>query len=315
MVSIVIPNWNGLRFLERCLRAVTHQTYSSIEVIFVDNGSEDGSVAFTRESFPRMRLVEIPRNLGFAPAVNIGIGEATGDYILTLNNDTEIAPACVAEMVKALETAPEAGACAPKIISFESPPTIVNVGIEAPNFNPADRGFGETDAGQYDNPGEIFGVNAGAGMYRRAMLEDVGLFDADFESYYEDVDLAWRSRLAGWTSIYQPTAICKHEFGGTSKAMPFYTEYHIFKNIVWVHIKNLPYRYLREKVISLLRQEIIFWLNHLRRRDFKWLKMKLHTYVKLPKMCLKRRRIMNKRRIDDLEFERWYRPTQGRNTP
>ncbi|MBT5873475.1 MAG: glycosyltransferase family 2 protein [Candidatus Latescibacteria bacterium] len=308
LVSVVIPNWNGIRFLERCLEAIYSQTYPHVEVIFVDNGSDDESVPFVKSRFPEIRILGLPRNLGFAPAINRGIADANGAFILTLNNDTEMAAGCVAALVEALSRNTQVGSCAPKIVGFESPQVIVNVGIESPEFKPADRGFGELDSGQYDEPAEIFGVNAGAGLYRKKMLDDVGLFDEDFESYYEDVDLAWRARLAGWGCLYVPQAICRHEFGGTSKARPFYTEYHIFKNIIWVHVKDLPLRYFREKIATLLKQEIVFWLDHIRRWDTKWLRMKAHTYIKLPKMCLKRRRIMRSRRIDDREFEKWYRP-------
>jgi len=315
LVSVIVLNWNKKDYLPRCLDSVFRQDYPNLEVLFVDNGSDDGSVTFVREHYPDARVIPLGHNMGFAPANNIGIQEASGTYVMSLNNDTELDERCIGELVRVIEQHPNAWSCSPKIVSFELPATIVNVGIESRNFNPGDRGHGDPDDGRYDQIEEIFGPNGGAGLYRQEVLDEIGGFDEDFVAYYEDVDLAWRARLAGWCSIYAPEAICRHAFGGTNKSRTFYIEYHIFRNIIWLYIKDLPYKYLLEKLPTLLKQEVVFWISHLRRWDIKWLRMKIHTYQKLPKMFKKRRVIQKNRRLDDQEFERWYRPVPPSSSP
>ena len=313
LVSVIVLNWNKKEYLRRCLDSACRQDYSNLEILFVDNGSEDGSVAFVRMHYPHIRIIALDYNMGFAPANNIGFAEAAGVYVMTLNNDTELDKGCIRELVTVIEQYPDAWSCSPKIIGFDDPPMIVNVGIESRNFEPRDRGYGDPDDGRYDRIEEIFGPNGGAGLYRKAVLDEIGGFDEDFVAYYEDVDLAWRARLAGRISVYAPGAICRHAFGATNKNRPFYIEYHIFRNIIWLYVKILPYPYLREKLPTLLKQEVIFWIDHVRRWDIKWLKMKLDTYRKLPRMVRKRRQIQRVKRIDNQAFERWYRPAPTEN--
>ena len=308
LVSVIVVNWNRKGYLERCFNAIAAQDYPNLDVILVDNGSTDGSLELMREHFSDVLLISLDQNMGFAPANNIGILASTGVYVLTLNNDTALASGCVSALVDTIERYPQAWACAPKIISFDNPPVIVNVGIGARDHMPTDRGGGEPDDGRYDTVEEVFGPNGGAGLYRRAALDEIGLFDEDFFFYYEDVDLAWRARFAGWTCIYAPTAVCKHVSGGTSKSLPFFTEYHIFRNIIWLYIKGIPCVYLRRRLPRMIKQELIFWKTHLRRGDTQWLKMKWDTYCKAPIMLIKRRSIQRSRRIDDAEFERWFLP-------
>jgi GT2 family glycosyltransferase len=246
--------------------------------------------------------------MGFAPANNIGIALATGEYIMTLNNDTEMEPACVSEMTRTLAASPASWACAPKIVSFDAPPMIVNAGIGVRDHMPTDRGGGEPDDGRYDTPEEVFGPNGGAGLYKKKVLDEIGLYDEDFFFYYEDVDLAWRARLAGWTCVYAPAAICRHESGGTSKALPFFTEYHIFRNLIWLYLKNIPAPYFRKKLPGLIWQEIIFWKAQITRRESRWIRMKLDAYRKIPRMLMKRRHVQKMRRISNGELERWIVP-------
>jgi len=307
-VSVVVVNWNRKEYLARCFEAVLTQRYPNIETILVDNGSHDGSVELVKERFPNVRLIALDTNRGFAQANNIGISASSGVFVMTLNNDTQMAPDCISTLVEALEGHPEIYACAPKIISFDEPPLIVNAGIGAKDHMPTDRGGGEPDDGRYDRVEEVFGPNAGAGLYRRMVFETLGGFDEDFFAYYEDVDLAWRARLAGWKCLYIPSAVCRHVSGGTSKSLPFFTEYHLFRNIVWLYIKGIPGPFLRPRLLPFLKQEFVFWKTHLRREEIRWLRMKWDTYRKIPRMFVKRRQVQRSRRIDDAEFERWFLP-------
>lgn len=306
LVSVLVLNWNKKEYLHRCLSSVFRQNYPNIETLFIDNGSDDGSVELVRKHYPQAHIIALDHNMGFSAANNIGISQASGDYIMTLNNDTELDEGCVSELIEVIEQFPQAWSCSPKIVSFDNPPIIVNVGIGVQDRWPTDRGHGEPDDGRYDQIEEILGPNGGAGLYRKAVLDEIGGYDEDFVAYFEDVDLAWRARLTGWISVYAPKAICRHAFGGTNKTRPFYIEYHIFRNIIWLYIKDIPGAYLWKKVPGLLKQEIIFWKSHLRRGGAKWLNMKIDTYKKLPRMMMKRRHIQRNRHIDDKEFERWF---------
>lgn len=241
LVSIIIVNYNGLNFLEKCLSSLLSQTYHDIEIIFVDNGSIDESVAYVKKEFPSVRVIINKENFGFAKGNNIGIKEAKGDLIATLNNDTEVVPVWIAELVKVINSGKDVGMCASKMLFMKDQKLINSTGIYISRSGACwDRGIFEKDAGQYDSIDDIFGPCAGAAMYKKEMLQEVGLFDEDFCAYVEDVDLAFRGRLAGWKCLYVPKAIVYHVHGGTAGYMTDYTIYHSDRNIVWNCVKNFP---------------------------------------------------------------------------
>jgi GT2 family glycosyltransferase len=217
LVSVVIVNYNGLKFLEKCLAAALGQTYPAFEVLLVDNGSSDGSVSFVRERFPAVKVIETGRNLGFAAGNNAGIRAAKGDLIATLNNDTEVTPGWLTALVRPMVADPSVGMCASKMLLMREPGVIDSTGIEISRSGACwDRGMFEPDDGRYGIADEIFGPCAGAALYRKKMLDEVGLFDEDFFTYMEDVDLAFRGNLAGWKCMYAPAAIVYHYHGGTA---------------------------------------------------------------------------------------------------
>jgi len=197
------------------LSALLAQTYSPYEIILVDNGSHDGSVDFVRARFPEVRIVENSENLGFAAGNNVAIRVARGDYIVTLNNDTRAEPEWLEELVRVVETDPQIGMCASKMLFYHHAGILNSTGISLDVAGIAwDRRGGERDNGQEHEPVEIFGPCAGAALYRREMLDEVGLFDEDFFAYHEDVDLAWRARSRGWRCMYSPRAVVHHIHSG-----------------------------------------------------------------------------------------------------
>ena len=206
--SIIVVNWNGKRFREGCLSALLAQTYSPYEIILVDNGSRDGSVDFVAERFPEVRIIENGENLGFAAGNNVAIRVARGDYIVTLNNDTRAELDCLEELVKVVETDPKIGMCASKMLFCYHTGVLNSTGISLDVAGIAwDRRGGERDDGLEREPLEIFGPCVGAALYRREMLDEVGLFDEDFFAYHEDVGLAWRARSRGWRCMHvQPAS-------------------------------------------------------------------------------------------------------------
>ncbi|MGH2524060.1 MAG: glycosyltransferase family 2 protein, partial [Anaerolineales bacterium] len=202
LASVVITNWNGCHFLEKCLGSLAAQTYPAVEIILVDNGSTDGSAAWVGEHFPAVRLIANARNMGFAAANNQGIRVAQGEYVALLNNDTWVEPDWLAELVQAIESGPRVGMVASKMVYADQPQVINSTGVCLDRSGVVwDRQTGLPERVSEREPVEIFGPCAGAALYRHALFDDVGVFDENFFAYLEDVDLAWRARWRGWRAI------------------------------------------------------------------------------------------------------------------
>jgi GT2 family glycosyltransferase len=210
-VTVVIPNWNGERFLDLCLGSLRDQYLGDFETILVDNGSEDESLDFVAENFPEVKTIPLGENRGFVGAVNAGIEASETEYVVLLNNDTEQDPAWLGALVRAAEEHPESGLFASKLVDFRDRGVLDGAG-DAMRLSglPYRLGHGERDTGRFDTPGHVFGACAAAALYRRALFDDVGLFDEDFVSYCEDGDLSFRAQLAGYRCFYVPGAVVYH---------------------------------------------------------------------------------------------------------
>jgi GT2 family glycosyltransferase len=244
-VSVIILNWNGRHYLDDCLTSVLAQTYPNLEVILVDNGSSDGSADWVAERFPTVWLIRNEVNLGFAAGNNQAIRASKGAYIATLNNDTYVEPDWLASLVQTMETDPQVGMCASKMLFADSPEIINSTGICLDPVGIAwDRQGGEPDDNRETAPLEVFGPCAGAALYRRAMLDQIGLFDEDFFAYLEDVDVAWRAQLGGWRCLYVPAARVYHVHSGTSVEGSRFKNQLLGRNKLWSIAKNYPLRRL-----------------------------------------------------------------------
>jgi GT2 family glycosyltransferase len=237
----VIVNWNGRHLLAECLDSVFQQSFRDFEVIVVDNGSRDGSGDFIRSSYPTVLLISLDANRGFAGGSNAGIRAASGDYIALLNNDTRTDPGWLAALVKEAENTPSAGMWASKILSYDDPGVIDNVGLLLYRDGLA-RGKGrlEQDRGQYDREREALFPSGCAGLYRRRMLDEIGLFDEEFFAYADDVDLGLRGRLAGWGCIFVPEARVFHRYSASSSTYSPFKAFLVERNRVWVLLKYYP---------------------------------------------------------------------------
>jgi GT2 family glycosyltransferase len=228
-----------VRLLRPCLDALRRQTYTNHEVIVVDNASTDGSLAVLRDEYPEVRVVALPSNRGFAGGCNAGIAAARGQFIVTTNNDTEAEPGWLAALVAALDRHPEAGSAAARIMLYDRRDTLHSAGdLFRRDGIPDSRGVWQPYAPPYDRECYVFGGCGGATMYRRAMLEQVGLFEETFFMYCEDVDLNWRAQLAGWKCIYVPDAIIYHHLSATGGG-PL-SSYYVGRNTLWVLVRNYP---------------------------------------------------------------------------
>lgn len=240
-VSLIIPNWNGRAHLEVCLRSVAAQSRRPERTIVVDNGSSDGSQAFLAELFPWVELLALPENRGFAVAVNRGIDASDTTLIALLNNDTELDPLWLSELIRELEADPQAGMAACKMLRFEQRTIIDGAGDAwTRGGSPLTLGSGEADGDRFNERRYVPGACAGAALYRRSLFEAIGAFDEDFVSYYEDVDLSLRAQLAGYRCVYVPTAVCYHKRGATSALLKDYPVRMQECNLTAVHLKNLP---------------------------------------------------------------------------
>lgn len=314
LVSVVIPNWNGERFIKECLRSVYDQTYSPLEVILVDNGSTDKSLDIVRENFSEVIFVENQTNFGFSKAVNQGIKQAKGKFILLLNNDVALELAFVAVMVEAISGAEDVGSVSGKLLrpANGGANVIDSTGhLIFRNRLAIDRGDGEEDKGQYDSPEEIFGACAAASLYRRAMLDDVAVnseyFDLSFFAFLEDVDLNWRARLRGWRCLYTPAAVGYHHRGGTAVRRTRLVEEHNYKNRYLMVLKN-------DSVWSVLKNFHHFWLTDFLKTGALLVRCPsallgwFSVVGSLPSTLKKRRIIQRGRKVAQADIERWFKP-------
>ncbi len=242
IISVVIVNWNGKHLLGECLDSLKAQHDGRVEVILVDNGSQDGSTDYVRERYNDVRVVSLPENLGFAGGNNAGIRNATGKYIALLNNDTKAAPDWIANLLNEAEAGPHStGMWACKILSYERPGVIDNVGLLLyPDGLGRGKGRLENDEGQHDSPGEAFFPSGCAGLYRKEMLDEIGLFDEEFFAYADDVDIGLRARLAGWRCEYVPAAKVYHKYSSSTEAYSPFKAFLVERNRIWVLLKYYP---------------------------------------------------------------------------
>lgn len=239
-VSVVVPTWNGLTHLQKCLPALLVQQSVDYEIVVVDNGSSDGTAKYLQDHYPQVRVIRNDRNLGFAAANNAAIRATQGEFVATLNNDTLPHERWLASLVSSAEAFPRHGAFASKMCFWEQAQFVNSAGIVVDRAGLAwDRHCG--DPVEHASEGaEVFGASAGAALYRREMLDDIGLFDERFFAYLEDVDLAWRAQWAGWRARYVPQAEVLHAYSGTSREGSPFKLRHLGRNKVWLLAKNYP---------------------------------------------------------------------------
>jgi GT2 family glycosyltransferase len=304
-VSVIIPNWNGQRFLPVCLEALRHQSRGDHEVVLVDNASTDDSVAYTRAHYPEVRVECLPRNLGFAGGVNAGLRAARGEYLALLNNDTEADPCWLEALVQALDADDEIGFAASKMVAFHDRGLLDGCGDALSWHMLAHKiGAGERDAGRYETPRRVFGACAGAALYRRALFDTIGLFDEDFFAYYEDVDLCFRAQLAGFPCGYVPTAVVAHVGSATAGKESALFYYLWIRNRIYLSVKNLPLKQALRHAPKLVEAHARQWGRALR-HGFAREALRGHRdgFLALPRMLRKRAAVQRLRRVSDAYLE------------
>jgi GT2 family glycosyltransferase len=237
--SIIIPNWNGAAHLPGCLAALRAQTCEpQAEVIVVDNASTDSSPALVAREYPQARLIALAENRGFTGACNAGLRVGQGEFLILLNNDTEVAPGWLEAVLAAFARYPQAGSIASKMLLFDRRDVLHAAGdLFRVDGTPGNRGVWEVDHGQYAEA-PVFSANGGSAAYRRSMLADVGLLDEAFYFSLEDVDLGWRAQLRGWPCIYAPGAVVYHKLSATGGGVTH--SYYNGRNFLYILAKDVP---------------------------------------------------------------------------
>ncbi|NTV46506.1 MAG: glycosyltransferase family 2 protein, partial [Chlorobiales bacterium] len=230
LVDVIIPHYNGVHILDKCLATLEKTTYPNYQVTIVDNGTTDESLHLATRKYKWVKVVSPGENLGYAGGCNYGFGKTAGKYVVFLNNDTEQEPDWLLKLVEFAETDDQIGALQPKILSIQARDRGERVfdyagaagGLIDNLGYPYSRGrvFDtlEEDRGQYDTISEIFWASGTAMFMRRSVGDAVGLFDEDFFAHMEEIDLCWRMLLAGYKVYAVPQSVVYH-YGGATLAM------------------------------------------------------------------------------------------------
>lgn len=307
-VTIVIPNWNGADLLAKALNSLHTQTYQA-DIIVVDNGSVDESVSLIEKNYPKVVLIKLPNNKGFAGGVNTGIRHAMDDgydAVALFNNDAVADKDWLKNLVDTMQNDKNIGIVHGK--QLRSDKTYIDSSGDMYSIwgMPFPRGRNQKDAGQYDTPEEMFSAPAGATLYRTALFEDIDLFDERFFAYYEDVDISFRARLAGWKAYYQPEAEVYHHVSATGDKLGSFTRYHATKNFFILYLKDMPavlfWKYLP---LFLLQSARLLASSVLRGGGLAYLKGLGRFLLYLPSVLASRWQIQEKRKVSAKQIDAW----------
>jgi GT2 family glycosyltransferase/glycosyltransferase involved in cell wall biosynthesis len=256
LVSAVIVSRNGRHYLAGCLPSLAEQSYPNLEIIVVDDGSTDGTVPFLYEHFPHVKVVRQSDGPNFASGNNLGAAHAAGEFILLLNNDTVLAPACVQELVAACYRQENVGGVA-AMLRFDDNRSFVNgLGTATRHFGFGhDLGIGNLDAGQFDHFDNVPLLCFGAALIPRRAWEIVGPVETAYTFYYEDADWSYRARAAGFQLAAAPRAVVYHKFGGSVEALPSAFKQRLAtRNRLWFVVKNFT-------LPAILPQLLLYFLD------------------------------------------------------
>jgi GT2 family glycosyltransferase len=304
-VVLAIATYNGRHLLERMLPSVAAQRFRDFRMVVVDDGSSDDTVIWLRKVWPDVEVVALDRNGGVTAAFNACLrASGDADLVALFNNDMELDPDCVGELVRAMNDHPEAGSATAKLVDYHRRQLLDGAG-DALRWNATAfrRGHGQPDDGRYGEPEAVFGACGGAAVYRRTALDDVGWFDESFFAFSEDVDWALRAQLAGWTCRYVPSAVAFHMGSATlGPGLTDFTAYHLWRNAIWLIAKDYPASALVRHAPQIAFGIALNFAAACRGRNLRvWLRAMTDALRGLPGAVRRRRSVPRRRSLAELE--------------
>ena len=269
LVTVVIPNYNGFKFLKPCFDSLMKQSMEDFEIIFVDNASADESVEYVKKEYPNVIIIVSDKNYGFSHAVNIGIKAANSPYVILLNNDTESDKDYIKNMYGAISSDDGIFSCSCKMINYNNRDIMDDAGDLYSIIGwQAQRGVGRK-VEKYNKQKNVFSSCAGAAIYNKKVFDEIGYFDEEHFAYFEDIDIGYRARIFGYKNIYIPDAIVYHVGSGTSGSK--YNEFKVklsSRNSIYLIYKNMP---LLQIIFNFLPLLFGFFVKYLffRKKGFK----------------------------------------------
>lgn len=318
-ISVIIVNYNGKDVILDCLQSLEKQTWKDFDIIIVDNGSSDDSVEAIRNFSLQstlsghIKLIPLGRNSGFTGGNIVGFEHSQAKYIALLNNDAEADKGWLGSLVSAIEKHPDVGICASKIISFGT--NVIDSAGDGYStlLKGFKRGEGEESEG-FTMEEYVFGACAGAVLYRRNVLEEIGFFDDDFFLIHEDTDLNFRAQRAGWRVLYVPSAVVYHKVRSTIGMMSDVAVYYTLRNNEFVRIKNMPLslilRSLPFLAMGMLTEFFYFAVMH--GKLILYLKAKRDAIKGLKRMLRKREQIRDMTRVETKYLYSLFTPVMNR---
>ncbi len=305
-LTVTIANYNGRAMLAEMLASVARQTLAPAEVVVVDDCSEDDSIDYLQANWPQVRIVRQPRRGGVTAALNACLAAAQTELVGLFNNDMELAPDCLAELVAEIERHPRIGSVTPKMLDFAERSSLDGAG-DALSWRGGGRrrGHEQRDVGQYEEAQEVFGPCGGAALYRRSALDAVGGFDEAYFAYYEDIDWAFRAQLQGFRCRYVPSAVLYHRGSATlGRGMSEFNGYHLWRNPVWLIAKCYPAGALLRHAPDILHGQAGNLYTAVRAGRLRtWARAMRDALAGLPAALAKRRAIQRGRVISLAELE------------
>lgn len=359
-IQIQIVAWNSMKFLPDCLTSIFNQTYKNFSVLIIDNASNDGMTEFVKINYPQIKIFRNNKNVGFTAAHNQGIkitslnkDNVENNYILVINADIILEEDYLKKIVTIMEKDKEIGGMAGKILKVYTSDPELNEKNKTQNIDSTglkiyrskkviDRGENETDHGQYNNEGQVFGISGACALYRLSALEDIKIpiirnsyirnelvisrganevsgeyFDEDFFAYKDDIDLSYRLRWRGWKIYYYPTAVCYHHrqvFGGQPKILDLIKrrrarspliKIYSYRNDLFLLIKNVSFSNFLKDFPFIFFYELKKFL-YIIFFEPKTLGALKEVFAKMGVMIKKRRFIMKNKKINSKEMRQWF---------
>ncbi len=240
MVSIVIPNYNAFELLKKCIISIKEKTNEDIEIIIVDNASKDLDIDYIN-NLENVKFIYLDKNYGFSKAVNEGILNSNSEYIILLNNDTEIEFGFVEKLLEQIKSDEYIFSVSSKMIDYRNRKIIDDAGDEYSIVGWTKKVGNGKSIDKFVKPRKIFSSCAGAAIYRKKIFEEIGYFDESFFAYLEDVDICYRANINGYKNIFCPDAIVYHVGSATSGSK--HNDFKVklsARNNIYLVVKNMP---------------------------------------------------------------------------